>query len=515
MPHWIDVLLNLLSQFTGGRGGIDHVIVNYGIAAVFYAILLVIVRAKYADDPQPRERLLQWGFVLGLARELFMIFMATIQALGWVDPVDLHAIFPPLEHTLLDLGMIVIAAAYLRYLLDDAVLTRRYLQVAVSATLASYLITFWWWAQFIIANPTSKFGQVWPDWVFHINASLWMIVPAIYLTIKAHTRVRSIVVWALYFFFISEFLKLPDMAMGEVYEHIFAPISRVFYLIAIPMLGYVYVYEQVQERQQQKQNLESLVKSRTQELSVALADLSANNERLKEVDKVKSEFLATMSHELRTPLNSILGFTGLVQQGVAGPINDEQKRQLGMAYGSAKHLLSLINDILDLSRIEAGRMDLFIAPIDIRHVVTEATQSLEPMLAQKKLRLKIDLQLADDTFNADHKKLLQILLNLLNNAVKFTYKGEITLRVEETKADLKISVKDTGCGIRQDTIPQLFNAFRQISSTDHKEHGGSGLGLYLSQKLVQLMGGKIWVESEYGLGSIFTFTLPKVDPNVH
>jgi hypothetical protein len=245
MPHWIETLLNLLSQFTGGRGGIDHVIVNYGIAAIFYAILLIVVRAKYADDPQPRERLLQWGFAFGLARELFMIFMATIQALGWVKPVDLHAIFPPLEHTLLDLGMIVIAAAYLRYLLDDAVLTRRYLQVAVSATLLAYLATFWWWWQFIEANPNSKFGQVWPDWVFHINASLWMLIPAIYLTVKAHTKVRNIVVWALYFFFLSEFLKLPDMAMSEVHEHIFAPISRVFYLVAIPMLGYVYVYEQV------------------------------------------------------------------------------------------------------------------------------------------------------------------------------------------------------------------------------------------------------------------------------
>ncbi len=506
MPHWVETLLNLLSQFTGGRGGIDHVIVNYGIAAILYVILLVVVRAKYKDDPQPRERLLQWGFALGLARELFMIFMATIQALGWVDPVDLHAIFPPLEHTLLDLGMIVIAAAYLRYLLDDAVLSRRYLQVAVSATLASYLITFWWWAQFIEANPSSKFGQVWPDWVFHINASLWMIVPAIYLTIKAHTRVRSIVVWALYFFFISEFLKLPDMALGEVYEHIFAPISRVFYLIAIPMLGYVYVYEQVQERQLQKSNLENLVNSRTLELQLALEGLSANNERLKEVDKVKSEFLATMSHELRTPLNSILGFTGLVQQGVAGPINDEQKRQLGMAYGSAKHLLSLINDILDLSRIEAGRMDLMIVPIDIRSVVKEATQSLEPMIAQKNLHLNVDIQLEHYIFNGDHKKLLQVLLNLLNNAVKFTDKGEITLQVESTIAGLKISVIDAGCGIRQESIPQLFSAFRQIYSTDSGTRGGTGLGLYLSQKLVQLMGGKIVVESEYGAGSKFTFT---------
>jgi hypothetical protein len=178
MPTWFETILNMLSQFTGGRGGIDNVVVNYGIAAMFYTILFAFALSKHGESPQPREHLLLWGFAIGLCRELFMLSMATIQALGLVSKVALHVIFPPLEHALLAVAIITIAAAYLRYLLDDEVLTRRYLQAGVSATLVCYLATFWWWAAYIQANPSSKFGQVWPDWVFHINDSVWILLAA-------------------------------------------------------------------------------------------------------------------------------------------------------------------------------------------------------------------------------------------------------------------------------------------------------------------------------------------------
>lgn len=510
MPHWFEALLKLLTQFTGARGGVDHIIVNYGMAAIFYAGLFAIARAKYRDDPQPRERWLRWGFAFGMGRELFMIFMAIIHALNIVSPNELHAIFPPFEHLLLSVALIIIAASYLRYLLDDAVLSRKYLQLGIAAAILVYLITAVGWPAALSANPKITFGKTWYDMLWHGNAALWLLIAAVPLAMRAQSRIRNIVLLALGFYFWYHILKIPDDLTYEVYEYIFAPIRVSLYLIAILTLGYVYVREQGIERRQQKQNLQHLVQSRTQELSIALAELSAKNERLQEIDQVKSEFLATMSHELRTPLNSILGFTGLVQQGLAGPINEEQSRQLGMAYGSAKHLLSLINDILDLSRIEAGRMELDVMPIDIRKVITEATQSMEPMLKQKNLSLKLDVDLVNHIFYGDHKKLLQILLNLLNNAVKFTDKGEITLRAESINNDLKLSVTDTGCGISQEQLPQLFNAFRQISTTDIREHGGTGLGLYLTQKLVKLMGGEIWVESEYGVGSTFSCTLPKV-----
>jgi NO-binding membrane sensor protein with MHYT domain/nitrogen-specific signal transduction histidine kinase len=238
--------------------------------------------------------------------------------------------------------------------------------------------------------------------------------------------------------------------------------------------------------------------------------LKETNEKLTEVDQLKSEFLASMSHELRTPLNSILGFTGIVHQGITGPLNKEQKRQLGMAYDSAKHLLSLINDLLDVSRIEAGRMDLLIELIDIKQLVAEATQSMEQMIAQKKLSLSIHIADSVQLFNCDRKRVLQVLINLLGNAVKFTSQGEITLRCELDAKGLKFSVADTGQGIHHELIPTLFSAFRQIHSPQNRDHNGTGLGLYLCQKLLALMDGKIWVESELGAGSIFSFYLPKV-----
>ena len=157
--------------------------------------------------------------------------------------------------------MITIVAAYMRYLTDNEVLTRRYLRVAIFTTLLSYFVTFWWWAEYIQANPSSKFGQVWPDWLFHINASVWLIIPAVVLATKTQDKVRNVVLPALILFFLSEFLKLPDMALNEAYEFIFTPIARVFYLLAISMLGYVYIYEQIAERQKSFHTLEELVKS--------------------------------------------------------------------------------------------------------------------------------------------------------------------------------------------------------------------------------------------------------------
>jgi diguanylate cyclase (GGDEF)-like protein len=282
IPDILKTLLDIIAQLTGGRGGIDHVIVNYVLAAIFFTVLLVAARAKYKEDRLPREHLLVIGFALGLSREMFMIVMAVIQAIGWADPVTLHTIFPPLEHALSTAALVTIAAAYLRYLLDDSVLARRYLLVAIGFTLLSYLSTFWWWAEFIMANPDSKFGQVWPDWVFHINGSVWYLLAAIILATKTKGWLRNTVGTAFFLFFLADVLKLPDMALDEVYENIFTPIARLCYLSAIPMLGYVYVREMLIERQQHLHNLEAQVLERTQGLETALTDLERVNRQLSE-----------------------------------------------------------------------------------------------------------------------------------------------------------------------------------------------------------------------------------------
>ena len=221
--------------------------------------------------------------------------------------------------------------------------------------------------------------------------------------------------------------------------------------------------------------LEQRVRERTAELVRA-------NERLEELDRLKSQFLATMSHELRTPLNSIIGFTGILRQGFAGPVNDEQKKQLGLVFGSAKHLLSLINDLLDLSRIEAGKVEIEQEPFNFVEVIDEVVQILTPMARQKNLNLAADLPGPVIEMVGDRKRCFQVLLNLANNAVKFTDRGEVKITARTEGDKLRVCVADTGIGIKPEQMGMLFEAFRQLDGTAKRMYEGTGLGLHLCRK---------------------------------
>ncbi len=251
-------------------------------------------------------------------------------------------------------------------------------------------------------------------------------------------------------------------------------------------------------------------------LEIKVADrtraLAAANERLQDLDRLKSEFLATMSHELRTPLNSIIGFTGILRQGLAGPLNAEQEKQLGMVHFSARHLLGLINDLLDLSRLESGKMEIALDDFKIAEVVAEVAQSLAPMAAQKNLALETALDDPALILRSDRKKCFQILLNLANNALKFTDAGRILLAVRTTAESVELSVTDTGIGIKPESMAQLFEAFRQVDGSARRVYEGTGLGLYLCKQLATMLGGSIAAESEFGKGSRFTITLPRATP---
>jgi len=236
------------------------------------------------------------------------------------------------------------------------------------------------------------------------------------------------------------------------------------------------------------------------------------NVRLQELDRLKSEFLATMSHELRTPLNSIIGFTGILRQGLAGPMNDEQKKQLTMVHSSARHLLGLINDLLDLSRIESGKMELFIEEFAAADLIGEIAQSLAPQVEQKKLQFETSIDQPGLRMRTDRKKCFQILLNLANNAVKFTDSGRVALQVSSRSGTVHFDVTDTGIGIKDENMPFLFEAFRQVDGSARRVYEGTGLGLYLSKQLARMLGGTITVESEFGIGSRFTLVLPQKLP---
>jgi signal transduction histidine kinase len=238
-------------------------------------------------------------------------------------------------------------------------------------------------------------------------------------------------------------------------------------------------------------------------------DLADANDRLKELDRLKSEFLATMSHELRTPLNSIIGFTSILKQELAGPINDEQRKQLGIVQVASRHLLGLINDLLDLSRIESGKMEVANEQFKVEEVVPEVVESLSLLAQDKGLKLYARLDPPHIEIRSDRKKFFQILLNLASNAVKFTDEGEVRIEVTATAENLKVEVIDTGIGIKPENMAHLFEAFRQLDSSARRVYEGTGLGLYLCSQLAKMLGGHIEATSEFGSGSCFSFHLPR------
>jgi PAS domain S-box-containing protein len=256
-----------------------------------------------------------------------------------------------------------------------------------------------------------------------------------------------------------------------------------------------------EELRRYHKHLEVLVKDRTSELEFA-------RDRAEDTDRLKSAFLATMSHELRTPLNSIIGFTGIVLQGLAGPLNDEQHKQLGMVQSSARHLLNLINDVLDISKIESGQLKVFAESFDMNESINKIVKSVTPLSEGKGLKLISEVAPEIGQITSDRKRVEQILINLVNNAIKFTDKGEVRIQCRINGSRLLTSVKDTGIGIESEDMDNLFKPFRQIDSGIAREYEGTGLGLSICKKLIDLLGGEINVESEWGLGSTFTFTLP-------
>jgi signal transduction histidine kinase len=255
--------------------------------------------------------------------------------------------------------------------------------------------------------------------------------------------------------------------------------------------------------------LEQRVRERT-------AELTAANRALEQASLTKDRFLSTMSHELRTPLNAILGFTGTLLMRLPGPLTADQDKQLRIIQSSSQHLLALINDILDLAKIQSGTINLLREPVVCQALIDEVATSLRPLAEKKGVGLVIVSPEEPIVWQTDRRALNQILINLMNNAIKFTDQGEVRLALRaDTDHDrrfVEMSVADTGIGIRPEDQAQLFQLFTQVDNQLTRQREGTGLGLHLSQTLAGLLGGQITLQSEPNRGSTFTLRLSEADP---
>lgn len=269
------------------------------------------------------------------------------------------------------------------------------------------------------------------------------------------------------------------------------------------------VLEDITELRQLEEQLRLLSAELETRVQARTAQLEKANIKLQELDRLKSMFIAMTSHELRTPLNSILGFISMTLNGLSGELNDEQKDNLSRAYGSAQHLLSLVTEVIDISKLEAGKTEAYPEALVLGELVEEAAGGVHPLISSKGLGLEIEVPV-ELTLFTDRKRLLQCLINLLANAVKYTEAGRISVMARSCGSAVELAVRDTGVGIREEELHRLFQPFERLDSRLRVKSGGTGLGLYLTRKLcTDILRGTISVQSREGEGSTFTMTIAR------
>jgi signal transduction histidine kinase/DNA-binding response OmpR family regulator len=270
----------------------------------------------------------------------------------------------------------------------------------------------------------------------------------------------------------------------------------------------VKLFEEEQRARRAAEQARAEIESRNLQLASAQRDAEEARKAAERANQAKSSFLANMSHELRTPLNAIIGYSEMLQEEAADLGQTELVPDLQKVHSAGKHLLGLINDILDLSKIEAGKMTLYVEEFDVATLVREISDTVRPLVTRNSNQLVVECSPDRRTMRADITKLRQTLFNLLSNASKFTEKGTVTLRVKSELPNFRFEISDTGIGMTADQVARLFHAFTQADASTTRRYGGTGLGLAISRKFCEMMGGELTVQSEPGKGSVFTVLLP-------
>jgi len=375
-----------------------------------------------------------------------------------------------------------------------------------------------------------------PILVTDITGNILFIVLSILClitSIKLHKKDRENALWH-YMVLLSStyFMFSLTRSLGHIYKHILIPTGNQYilenlyldaiggslntsvrFLVAALTLFFIWIYKSYLKISEDKKKLETSVVERSR----FIEQLEKDKMELKELDKLKSAFLANVSHELRTPMNSIIGYTGLLLDKVDGPINEEQEKSLKKVSANASRLMQLINAVLDISRIEARKIEIEPKEINLKWLIDSVISTFEPLILQKGLILTINTDKNLPHIYGEEDRIRQILINLLSNAVKFTNKGGITISTTPSERGItpgepplfaEICVEDTGIGIKEDGLNKIFDKFTQVDFSYIRQYEGTGLGLSIARGLVALHKGIIWATSKYGEGSKFCFTIP-------
>jgi signal transduction histidine kinase len=317
----------------------------------------------------------------------------------------------------------------------------------------------------------------------------------------------------------GEAVQIPDIAEGETHA-LYDILQRAGFraLLAVPLLHQGRAMGALLVRRRRpgafSPEIVNLLQTFASQSSLAIynarlfSEIEQKSEQLAVASQHKSQFLANMSHELRTPLNAILGYTELMQDGLYGDLPAKTKEVLDRVQKNGKHLLGLINDVLDLSKIEAGQLVLSLEEYSMKDIVLTVVSATESLASAKKLPLKVAVSDKMPLGKGDERRIAQVLLNLVGNAIKFTDDGEVRIAASVANGMFSVAVVDTGPGIPAAEQARIFHEFHQVDSSNTKKKGGTGLGLAIAKRIVELHGGKIWVKSEFGKGSTFQFDLP-------
>tara|TARA_R110002049_G_scaffold27321_4_gene94471 strand:+ start:10485 stop:11957 length:1473 start_codon:yes stop_codon:yes gene_type:complete len=479
MPSWLETLLDMTAQFTGGREPAGPHVVWFGIAALCWGTLALVAYHKVTKRSSQREGLLLMAFTLGFARELFMISVKIVQALGWVDPVRLHVIFPPLEHLLHNLAMVVAAAAFMRFVSRTAKKPAGFLRIGTLLNVACYLITFWWWAGFILGNVDAKFGHTWCDVLFHTVMSVLLVWAIVFLWKQSHGWLRNTVCTAFLLMFLFQFLKIPDIFTNEIYGDVLSPLRHGFYLVGILLLGYVY----------------------TRELAVELEN-AVQSERLSALGQA----MAGLVHESRNALaRSQAGLNLLSVQLSERP---DLHRYINETISAQRDLQRLFADV----QAYASPPTLSRMWCEIPELVTHAWQNVKKATGIRDCELVQRIESESTSCFVDAFYFEGVFRNLIENSIDacegpvrlcIEYSDVVMMRNESEVSALQIAYSDNGEGVTSQQLERVFKAFYTT------KRRGSGLGMTVAMQTVQLHGGEIDVVANPGAGAKFTITLPR------